>query len=589
MAQFRNATLSIPEVASSESKTKRYTPRSLHKHLKMTSKRKNKYPSWSSMISYSLISLLIIWTIYIVTILSYKSDIFVTNDATFLTHQPASNFKIMSKALPSSTETTLSKEQIKPDKSSEILDYNSEKILYDKSILEPVKQQNLFDILGEEKTQSKPLILIPEVEVNKFEDESFDFNLSLDFSFSSINENILPQTANAKLAETPLNVFLPTGDYKRVIKDTFYEDKFKFFYRFRTLKEISDFVRQVKNHFNKRLTSLRQQKSSRNNKELSLSHLFNLPSNVGSLDIKVNFKKIGSSKNNDIEAIEFGNSQRERHIFFVSNLRGCEWVTPLALLHSAITLLSRDSEDTKKLLNSVQYHFILIANPDGYEYSRRVTGSKGQHWCKNRRLISSTQSHGVDLAKNFGFPPLLEAQIKKSLTSSKKKKKKRKVIDYKQIYNFSESETKAIKRYIEKFNTKKGSTAVVNLRCCSGELIAPRFYKSENNENGEGSFEVNVDTVLALIGSFLTKDGTKYSIVDRDESFNQKFSGSLIDWAHSEQGINHAYEINLKGGGLTTRTNHNLISEEPFVLMARQLETLIVLITQLLLSQPLEN
>lgn len=426
-----------------------------------------------------------------------------------------------------------------------------------------------------------------EVKVSKIEHKELtveaknNFEVDLDDMFgykvvNQKNDNILSQDLNNELAQKPLEEYLPTGDYNRLFSDTFYSENFKFFYRFRSLREIFDYENSIISHFKtkEKEIELKDQKPQ----------FFKLRASKGndlsSLRLQPKLIKIGRSGDKkvgkDIEAIEFGNPLRKRHIFIISSLRGCEWVTPMATIHSIITLLGRDT--TQELLQAVRFHVIPIANPMGYEYSRK--SAKGQNWCKNRRLIQSTQSHGVDLSKNFGLPPLLQQHIKSSLL--KKSKKKKKVVDYTQIYNFSETETEAIRTYIDKYNTGIGSVALLNLRCCSGQITAPSLYEDRK-------VDVHVDTIASLFSNLIAREGAKYTKLERDDEFNKKFTGNIIDWAHSERNINHVYEVNLKASGLTTRTNHDLISEEPFVLLTRQLERALVFIAQLLLSQPLEN
>eukprot|EP00924_Labyrinthula_sp_SR-Ha-C_P015307 snap_masked-scaffold_9-processed-gene-13.67-mRNA-1 protein AED:1.00 eAED:1.00 QI:0/-1/0/0/-1/1/1/0/546 len=349
-----------------------------------------------------------------------------------------------------------------------------------------------------------------------------------------IKEELLAQKKYQAIAQVALPKLLPSGDYKRIIKDEFYRENFKFFYRFRQIKDFADFQTKLTRQY-------------QNTSYFSIGKTYN--------------KK-------NINTLEFGDPTRGKHIFIVSALKGCEWVSPQATLHTALTLLSR--ETTSDLLNLAQFHVITVANPDGFEYSRKTK----PHWCKNRRLVAESKSHGVDLSKNFGT---LSDPV-----PQKKKKKKRKV----ELHNFTEEETKSLKRYIEHYTTGKGRVAVLNIKCCSGEVIPPKAYK----DRAEAT-TMSVESGSELISKATTVEAQSYAVINRkgDDAYGKENLGNMIDWVYSELDVDHVYEISLKASGLTTRTNHNLVSEEPFVLLCKQLERAVVLTTQLLLSQPVEG
>ena len=106
------------------------------------------------------------------------------------------------------------------------------------------------------------------------------------------------------------------------------------------------------------------------------------------------------NKLKNIKVLQMGNPSRGRHVFVIGALRGCEWVPPMAILHTAMALIGR-GEPTLPILEALRFHFIAVPNPDGYEYSHRRSPASARHFCKNRKVAFGT--HGVDLERNWGL------------------------------------------------------------------------------------------------------------------------------------------------------------------------------------------
>ena len=188
-------------------------------------------------------------------------------------------------------------------------------------------------------------------------------------------EKKLNQETATSLSKMKLTEFLPIGEYKRQIQDPFYKKSFKFFYRFRTNRDINELQGQIVNNYKK------------SRKRLHLMHLA-----VGKTGDKNKLK--------NIKVLQMGNPSRGRHVFVIGALRGCEWVPPMAILHTAMALIGR-GEPTLPILEALRFHFIAVPNPDGYEYSHRRSPASARHFCKNRKVAFGT--HGVDLERNWGL------------------------------------------------------------------------------------------------------------------------------------------------------------------------------------------
>uniref|UniRef100_A0A6P4EQ28 Carboxypeptidase A2-like n=1 Tax=Drosophila rhopaloa TaxID=1041015 RepID=A0A6P4EQ28_DRORH len=96
----------------------------------------------------------------------------------------------------------------------------------------------------------------------------------------------------------------------------------------------------------------------------------------------------------------------KRVIFMDAALHAREWMTPVAALYTIYKLVV-EFEENADLLADFDWHIMPLANPDGYEYSRKTN----TRWMKTR-TPNGGNCNGTDLDRNFevgfglGFPDL---------------------------------------------------------------------------------------------------------------------------------------------------------------------------------------
>lgn len=124
-----------------------------------------------------------------------------------------------------------------------------------------------------------------------------------------------------------------------------------------------------------------------------------LPSNCGG---KCSVTKVGKSyESRDIYVIRISNniaqSGTRQVIFLEANIHAREWLSHATLAYIIQTMLDQYGTNAKitAALTNFEWHFIVVSNPDGYEYS----------WT-NDRLWRKTRSrngvcYGVDPNRNF--------------------------------------------------------------------------------------------------------------------------------------------------------------------------------------------
>ncbi|KAI9291966.1 putative carboxypeptidase precursor [Neoconidiobolus thromboides FSU 785] len=106
-----------------------------------------------------------------------------------------------------------------------------------------------------------------------------------------------------------------------------------------------------------------------------------------------------STEGRDIYAFKITNKKStstKKGIWLNSGLHAREWIAPASGLYTLKKLLENaSSTEVADLLNTFEFHFTPLANPDGYEYTRNTN----RLWRKNRR--NNGGSYGVDLNRNW--------------------------------------------------------------------------------------------------------------------------------------------------------------------------------------------
>lgn len=285
-----------------------------------------------------------------------------------------------------------------------------------------------------------------------------------------------------------------------------------------------------------------------------------------------------SGEGKAIKAFEFGNPNRGKHVFIIGGLKGCDWVGPLAIVHTAVALIGR-KKSTAHLLDAVQFHVMPLVNVDGYHYSRRKSPSNARHWCDNRRI--SGGGHGVNLERNFGEDGITWGFGKKGKDGRKDKN------GFQGLSGFSEPEVKAVKSYIDHYMTGHGRVAVLHVRCCSGTILPPQPTGERIKDSTATNTILQGANVLSA-NLRASGEGNEYTIIKRPDAFSIDNTGQLVDWTFSE-GVDHSYALEIKALSVATHNDRYQITPEPFLALSKELEIGVVTIAQLLLQQPIQG
>ena len=107
---------------------------------------------------------------------------------------------------------------------------------------------------------------------------------------------------------------------------------------------------------------------------------------------------IGSSvQGRPLKVLRISNGDpRNKAVWVDGGMHAREWITPATVAY-IINHLVLNFDAEPKAVQGIDWYFLPVANPDGYEYTRRVD----RLWRKNR--ARSGQCPGTDLNRNFGY------------------------------------------------------------------------------------------------------------------------------------------------------------------------------------------
>ncbi|XP_043071887.1 carboxypeptidase B [Drosophila grimshawi] len=112
--------------------------------------------------------------------------------------------------------------------------------------------------------------------------------------------------------------------------------------------------------------------------------------------------QIGITRNKrPLEVLRISNGDPNNWAIFVeAGMQARDWLSPAALTY-AISKLTWLWEEglADKSMHQIDWYFLPLANPDGYQYSRLTD----RLWTKNRNYDSATRCYGVNLDRNFDY------------------------------------------------------------------------------------------------------------------------------------------------------------------------------------------
>ncbi len=214
-------------------------------------------------------------------------------------------------------------------------------------------------------------------------------------------------------------------------------------------------------------------------------------------------------------------------LLLVAGLHAREWITiggTLCAVDRLIHERAPSSPQLASLQHSIQsgrvaLHVVLLANPDGFSYTRTTK----RHWRRNRNRPA------VDLNRNFGVDKISWGFGTSSNSSELNQG----------AAPFSEPESRALEKFVESSNGAcKPKVLLLDVHCCARVVYPPFLY-------GKNASTDDARRLQSLGERVAQKSGYKFR--EREKAFSKSNTGVFIDWAYSEAGLDAAFMLEVRG------------------------------------------
>ncbi|XP_016990915.1 carboxypeptidase B-like [Drosophila rhopaloa] len=197
----------------------------------------------------------------------------------------------------------------------------------------------------------------------------------------------------------------------------------------------------------------------------------------------------------------------KRVIFMDAALHAREWMTPVAALYTIYKLVV-EFEENADLLADFDWHIMPLANPDGYEYSRKTNST----W-RNTRTPNVGDCIGTNLNYNFelgwgvGFPELKDSCDENYAGSAP----------------FTEVESRTVRDIMHSLMQSERGVMYLSLHSSIRMVFYPWIYDSKPLLN-EGE---HVEIAKFVADQIFQSSST----VIRTWQYGEEFGGTSIDYA----------------------------------------------------------
>ncbi|XP_037824192.1 carboxypeptidase B-like isoform X1 [Lucilia sericata] len=239
--------------------------------------------------------------------------------------------------------------------------------------------------------------------------------------------------------------------------------------------------------------------------------------------------QIGVTNNKrPLEVLRISNGDPNNWAVFIdAGLQGRDWLSPAAVTLAISKLTYLWDSPESEIIHHIDWYFLPVANPDGYQYSR-ITD---RLWTKNRHFDTKTGCFGVNLDRNFeykwGGSGSSENPCKNLYKGAKK---------------FSEPETRAIRNFM--LNMKDYLGAYISFGGYGQEIAYPW---------GDADFVTDNQRNLHKVGrkamaNFRKLNQAEYRV---GSSYRLKLAraGNSADWVQYHINPQYVYNVFLKDQG----------------------------------------
>ncbi|XP_045128706.1 LOW QUALITY PROTEIN: carboxypeptidase B-like [Portunus trituberculatus] len=258
-----------------------------------------------------------------------------------------------------------------------------------------------------------------------------------------------------------------------------------------------------------------------------------------------------------IKLLKVGKGGADKPVVFVeSGMHAREWIAPATVTYM-INKLVTNSTEYENLLSQVNFYFMPVTNPDGYDFTfmRSISQNQDRLWRKTRSDYRPKESEdlddsrciGVDLNRNWDYHWMEVGSCNNSC---------------RQVYAgpepFSEVENRVVRDLVMGLRSK--IKMYLSFHSYGQQFLYPWAYTSVYPDDWKMLDRLARKAVSALTSVY----GTGFEVGTACEILDGAKSGGSIDWVKGVAGVKLAYAVELGECMIPIASDIILTGEETF-------------------------
>ncbi|EGW31526.1 uncharacterized protein SPAPADRAFT_62113 [Spathaspora passalidarum NRRL Y-27907] len=223
-----------------------------------------------------------------------------------------------------------------------------------------------------------------------------------------------------------------------------------------------------------------------------------------------------------------------RTIVITGGTHAREWISVSSVLYAIYDLLQFYAEEPEsKIFKELDFLFIPVANPDGYEY----TWKADRLWRKNRQQTVQPNCFGIDLDHSYDYHWTKSTDWECGE-------------EYSGEYPFEAIESKIWEEYLNNTNHDHKIWGYIDLHSYSQEVLYPYAYSCDQQPRDEENL---IEAAYGIAKSIRLQSGVNYHVlpacIDRDADLLPDLgSGSALDFMYHNRAY-WAFQLKLRDSG----------------------------------------
>lgn len=238
----------------------------------------------------------------------------------------------------------------------------------------------------------------------------------------------------------------------------------------------------------------------------------------------------------------------KKTIVITGGVHAREWISVSSVLYSVYAMLNHyeSNPDDMKELAKLDFLFIPVLNPDGYEYS----WTTDRLWRKNRQQVAGAEANcvGIDIDHSYDYH---WTELSDTACGE----------EYAGSYPFEALELRIWDEYLNRTNEDHKIWGYIDLHLYSQEILYPYAFSCEQLPRDEENL---IELAYGISKTVRLTLGKYYAVlpacIDRDSDLMPDLgSGSALDYMYHHKSY-WAYQIKLRDSG-----SHGFLLPEKYI------------------------